>query len=51
MDVEKVRATSNDAFQRTWPLFSSSVVARTNGFGFDQVVLLPQAGHAAEREC
>jgi hypothetical protein len=32
-------------------IVSSSIVAETNGIGFGDAVLLPKAGHAAEREC
>jgi hypothetical protein len=51
MWFDKVASTPNDALQRTWPEFSSRLAAPTAGGGFGKVVLLRQAGHAAEREC
>ena len=41
----------NNALQRTWPSFSSSIVVVISGGGFGEAVLLPEVGHAAEREC
>jgi hypothetical protein len=42
---------ANCALQRTWPSFSSSIVAALTGVAFGSVVLPPEAGHAAERKC
>jgi hypothetical protein len=41
----------NYALQQTWPSISTGMFPAPDGFGFGQMVLLPRAGHAAEREC
>jgi hypothetical protein len=41
----------NLRLQRTWPAFSSSIVEAVTGMAFSSVVLLPNAGHAAEAQC
>ncbi len=39
-------SSSDKRLQRTWPSFSSSIVAGTTGIGFGVAVLLPKVGHA-----
>jgi hypothetical protein len=41
----------NSRLQRTWPAFSSSIAAAVTAVAFGEVVLLPNAGHAAEAQC
>jgi hypothetical protein len=41
----------NLRLQRTWPTFSSSIVAEVTAVAFGGAVLLPEAGHAAEAQC